>query len=92
MKAPEILAAAGEAFAEKNNLYGGNYKHFGQTMVSLFPQGLTLETEADWNRLGVFVHCVTKLSRYAANLQTDGHRDSAHDLMVYAAMLEELTI
>jgi hypothetical protein len=29
--------------------------------------------------------------RYGENLNKGGHQDSAHDLSVYAAMLEELT-
>ena len=44
-----------------------------------------------FNRLGVFVQCISKVARYASSLPKGGHLDSAHDLMVYAAMLEEVT-
>ena len=50
-----------------------------------------ITTPEDANRLHVFVAAVTKLQRYAHNWTRGGHADSAHDLQVYAAMLEEFT-
>ena len=87
--AADILTAGAETFRARNTIYGDNYKHFGEVMAAMHPGGVVIETAEQWNRLGVFVQCVSKLTRYAAN--TGGHKDSAHDLMVYAAMLEELT-
>lgn len=91
LNASELLEAAAATWRQRNALYGDNYKRFGAVMVALFPNGLTLDTVDDFNRLGVFVQCVSKLSRYAENISRGGHQDSAHDLAVYAAMLEELT-
>lgn len=88
---PELLESAAATYRQRNAQYGDNYKHFGPAAAALFPQGLTLRTADDWNRLGLFVHAFAKFSRYAANFSRGGHQDSAHDLSVYAAMLEELT-
>lgn len=88
---PEILQAAAKTFAQRSEIYGDNYKKFGRIMQVLFPEGLELRSPEDFNRLGVFVQCLSKLTRYAEQLELGGHQDSAHDLSVYAAMLEELT-
>ena len=88
---PEILREAANTFQLRNNLYGDNYKQFGHIMQVLFPDGLPCRTADDYNRLGLLVQCISKLTRYAANMPEGGHQDSAHDLCVYAAMLEEMT-
>jgi hypothetical protein len=88
---PDLLRAAAETYEQRNALYGDSYKNFGKVMDALFPNGLELSTVDDWNRMGVFNMIVSKVTRYAANLSTGGHSDSAHDLSVYASMLEELT-
>jgi hypothetical protein len=59
-------------------------------MKALFPDPLLLTTEQDWNRLGVFVQVLSKVSRYAENFNRGGHDDSLLDMAVYAAMLREL--
>ena len=91
--APDILAAAADTFRERNVTYGNNYKEFGKMFSALFPHGLSLPPNdyAAYNRLGLLVMCAVKLSRYANGLYEGGHVDSAHDLCVYAAMLEEMT-
>ncbi|HEY6020842.1 MAG TPA: hypothetical protein VIY48_13370, partial [Candidatus Paceibacterota bacterium] len=89
--APAILEEAAATYRERNKLYGDNYKHFGEAMSALFPNGLTIATVDEWNRLGIFVQLVSKAGRYANNFNIGGHVDSAHDACVYAAMLEELT-
>lgn len=91
MTVPEILVAAAKTQEQRNKLYGNSYKRFGTVMKALLPDGIELNTEDEWNRFGVFFHAVGKITRYAANLKTGGHKDSAHDLVVYGAMLEELT-
>lgn len=87
----QLLAAGAETFAKRNGLYGDSYLVFGQVMVAMLPGGIELSGEEAFNRFGVFAQCVGKLTRYAANLQAGGHQDSAHDLCVYAAMLESIT-
>lgn len=88
---PERLRAAANTYEERNKLYGDNYKNFGKVMEAMFPNGLVLAGANDWNRFGIFVQMVSKMTRYAINLSKGGHKDSAHDLAVYSAMLEELT-
>jgi len=88
---PEVLRDAAETFQMRHNLYGDNYKQFGHIMQAMFPDGLPCRTPDDYNRLGLLVQCISKLTRYAANMSEGGHQDSAHDLCVYAAMLEEVT-
>jgi len=88
---PEILRDCASTYEERNKIYGDNYKKFGHAMSAIFPNGLCLYTAEDFNRLGVFIQCLSKLTRYSEALTRGGHQDSAHDLSVYAAMLEELT-
>jgi hypothetical protein len=88
---PEILRKAATTYEERNRLYGDNYKKFGPVMEAIFPKGVALRSAEDHTRFGVFVQCVSKLTRYSENFDRGGHADSAHDLSVYAAMLEELT-
>lgn len=76
---------------QRGKLYGENCFVFGPVMMALFPGGMPLESEHDYNRLGVLVQIVSKLTRYAEQMKNGGHRDSAHDIIVYAAILEELT-
>lgn len=89
--AGDILKIAAETFRQRNALYGDNYHQFGVVMTAIFPDGVQPKSVEEWNRLGVLVQCVSKLTRYAQQWCSGGHRDSAHDLCVYAAMLEELT-
>lgn len=92
-RAPDALEAGAQTFRERNATYGDNYLSFGAVMTGMFPDGLKIEPgdAAAFTRLGVFIQCASKLTRYAQNLTRGGHADSAHDLMVYAAMLEEVT-
>jgi len=89
-RAPAYMREGAKTYEERNAVYGDNYVLFGDTMMSLFPQGLHVATAEDWNRLGILVQQVSKLSRYTANFHRGGHPDSTHDLMVYTAMLSEL--
>jgi hypothetical protein len=88
---PEILRSGAETYDQRNRIYGDNYKKFGHLMGFLFPDGIPVSTAEDHNRLGIFIQCLSKLTRYAESMKNGGHADSAHDLCVYAAMLEELT-
>lgn len=93
LRAPDLLAEGAKTFRQRNAIYGDTYLDFGQMCATLFPKGLHVETgDVDgFNRLGVFVQCLSKVARYSANINTGGHPDSAHDLMVYASMLQEVT-
>jgi hypothetical protein len=60
-------------------------------MHVLFPRGILITSPEDHNRFGAWYMAFNKLVRYAMQMETGGHPDSAHDAMVYSAMLEELT-
>ena len=93
MKNPaENLSAGAKTFQARNAVYGGSFLTFGGVMAALFPDGLKIEAgdRDSFNRLGVFVQIISKCCRYAAKFGSGGHQDSAHDLMVYAAILESL--
>lgn len=86
------MLAGARTYQQRNKLYGNNYKEFGRALLALFPQGElpTLRTAADVNRFTILSTCLAKLQRYAVNFGAGGHADSLHDLMVYAAMLQQL--
>lgn len=88
-----ILQAAAETFLAKNAEYGDNYLRFPRALLALFPGGTipAISTEEDASRLQLLIQILNKLTRYAEMLSAGGHRDSARDIIVYAAMLEEQT-
>lgn len=86
-EADEILAQAANTYKERNKLYGSNYLNVGEAMKAFFPNGVELKTSNDHVRFHLFCWIVGKLTRYA-NQWDEGHQDSIHDIVVYAAMLE----
>ena len=90
---PQKLRNAARTFEQRNAAYGNSYQRTGALLLALFPEGgiPATKTEQDAARLGHLLMAVMKLQRYALNFSNGGHKDSAHDLMVYAAMLEEST-
>jgi hypothetical protein len=89
---PEMLRDNAGIYEQRNQLYGDNYKRFGKIMAILFPSGLDLQNEDDFNRFGIFVQVVSKITRYAENFSRGGHDDSLDDNTVYSMMLKELDI
>lgn len=88
---PEILTAAAKTFKERNAIYGDNYKGMhGDLMTAFFPDGITLVDHKDQIRYAAFNAIVAKLSRYANQWNEGGHQDSIHDVINFAAMLEEI--
>lgn len=73
---------------ERNKVYGNNFEQFGSVIAELFPKGIDLKTPQDWNRLGIIVQIVSKLTRYAQNFNKGGHRDSLQDLSNYSMILQ----
>jgi len=86
----DFLKMATQTFKDRDKLYGSSYKTFGQLGIALFPQGLNLKTEKDFERFGILNMILSKLHRYAHNFTEQGHADSLIDLSVYAAMLNAL--
>jgi Domain of unknown function (DUF6378) len=84
-----ILEDMAAVFRERNKTYGDNYKAFGPLMAALFPHGIE-PAQLHSNEFGAFLMIAVKMSRLA----TGGlnHADSAHDIGVYAAMLESLIL
>lgn len=70
--------------------YGESYTTFGPFIAGLFPDGLTLATEADWGRFACLFEMVQKIHRYTQNFNRGGHADSLDDISVYAQMLARL--
>jgi hypothetical protein len=87
---PERLKKLGQLFADRNALYGDNYKNFGKVMIALFPEGIELKTESEFNRFCIFVQIVSKASRYSSMFKHGGHPDSLDDTAVYSQMLAEV--
>ena len=76
-------------FRERNKIYGDNYHQHGKVMMALFPNGVNLSTEKEWNRFGIINMIVSKLTRYSQNWP-ESHEDSIHDMGVYSFMLQSL--
>lgn len=85
----QLLQSALTTFQERNAVYGDNWRQYGTVMAMLYPGGLHLETPDDFAKFSIISHLVGKLTRYVH--QPKGHLDSAHDMIVYAAILEHLT-
>lgn len=88
MKAIDCIEAALKTFKERNAVYGDSYKRHGEVMAVLFPNGLKLLDEEDFNRFGILNMQVSKLIRYT-QAWNERHIDSSHDLGVYCFMQEE---
>lgn len=86
----QMLTECAGTYDQRNALYGDNYKRFGIIMLGLFPKGLTLRSPDDWNRIGLFVQAMSKVTRYAQNFEKGGHDDSLLDSSVYQQMLREV--
>ena len=86
---PEMLRESADVFEQRSALYGDNYKHFGKAMMGVFPNGLTLSTEKEWNKIGILVQIVAKITRIGQQFPKI-HEDSCIDTSVYSTMLREL--
>ena len=89
---PEMLRDAAGIYEQRSQLYGDNYKRFGHVMEALFGD-VMLHVRPDpgyWNRIGLLVQIVSKLTRYVENFNRGGHKDSLDDTAVYTMMLQEI--
>ena len=80
-----------QTYAERAMTYGPSWLRHGAVMAALFPVGVTLKTAEEFNRYAKVDNVAMKLARYCGSFDNGGHKDSAHDIIVYAAMLEALT-
>lgn len=83
----EILAEMAKTFKERNAVYGDNYRMVAKLMAVLFPHGLPPDLFTK-DQFHLFELIIVKLSRFAISNLT--HRDSVHDMAVYAAMIESV--
>lgn len=88
-RVPQMLRELARIHDERGTIYGDNYKHGGLALLAMFPKGIVLETEEEFNRFHLLVYLYGKLSRYARTVKTGGHVDSLDDLAVYAMLLQE---
>jgi len=87
----KIISDSGKTFTGRSKIYGEAYKNIGPMMKSVFPEGVTLLTEGDFSRFYALLMTMNKMNRYASRIESGGHQDSAHDAVVYSAMLESFT-
>ena len=83
------LESAAQTFRDRNSAYGSAYLKSGAVMAALFPGGVKLLSPGDHVRFFMIRMIVSKLTRYAGTFADGGHKDSIHDAVVYAAMLED---
>tara|TARA_R110000796_G_scaffold182231_3_gene298756 strand:+ start:1665 stop:1964 length:300 start_codon:yes stop_codon:yes gene_type:complete len=81
------MEQAHKTFKDRGKQYGQSYVQCGEVMQILFPNGIKLDTADDLNRMSLLNMVVNKLIRYS-NMWDKPHKDSIHDLGVYAFMLE----
>jgi len=88
MGVPEILEGMAQTFRERGAIYGDNWALPGKVLAALFGGELPEDISVTDTKFGLFYHMINKICR----LSTTGlsHEDSAHDIAVYAAKLEEL--
>jgi hypothetical protein len=84
----EILGDSQDTYVQRNAVYKDNFLVVGQLMKILFPEGVKLETEHDFNRWHIFELIIVKLTRYTQNYATGGHEDSITDMIPYLAILQ----
>lgn len=88
LEVAEILEDMARTWRERNAVYGDNWAMVGKLMVVMFPKGVQLKETGDYDVWHLFELMIVKLSRFAiSGLQ---HKDSIHDLAVYAAMVEAI--
>jgi len=85
----EILCAAADLFASRNAEYGNAFKNHPRILFELLGP-VELKTIEDFERFTRISAIISKLNRYCKNFQKGGHHDSARDLVVFSAMLQEL--
>jgi len=90
MKPDAQLIQLADLFKERNQQYGNSYKETGKVFEALFPNGIKIDGELDFNRFCILVQIVGKLNRYCNNFAMPLSSDHLKDISVYATMLLEL--
>ena len=82
---PEILEGMAATFRERNEVYKDNYKVCADVMAALFPEGVPPDIAHSYE-FGLMYMVIGKLTRFVASDLK--HADSAHDMAIYAALIE----
>lgn len=94
MKTKDILDSLKKAEAviiERSDEYENAHIVHAEVLAAMFPNGIELKSISDFSKFATLNMCVAKTTRYAMNFNKGGHKDSALDLISYAAMLEVKT-
>lgn len=83
----DILAQAADTFRARNAVYKDNFKIVGEVLDALHG-AKTLHDKDDYELWHLWELLVVKLTRFAVSDLT--HKDSIHDIIVYAAMIESI--
>ena len=84
----EVMKDMLATFQERGKVYKNNYLIIGKALEQMFPDGISLKTADDHNRWHLFLMVMIKATRLANTALS--HKDSAHDMAVYAAMFAGL--
>ncbi|KKM64274.1 hypothetical protein LCGC14_1502980 [marine sediment metagenome] len=91
MGVQEILMLAIAEYDLRDSTYGETWRRTGEVYAAMFPEGINLRSAEEFQRYQMFSLAFGKLIRYANNIASGGHEDSALDLINYAAMLLHAT-
>lgn len=86
---PDIkLHELADLFKSRNAEYGNTYMDHGDALLAIFHGRIPeITNPKDAARIGVINMLVSKLCRYTANWDKNGHIDSLDDISVYSQML-----
>lgn len=81
-----------KTYRERGKTYKNGHEVHAQILQLLLPDGFSFNDPRKSTQFVLLNMCITKLVRYGMVLNDQhGHVDSAHDLSVYATMLESYT-
>lgn len=83
--AADLLEEVITTMRERNATYKDSYKGAARILKAMFPAGITVTSEAEFERLHLIQQLASKLARAANSGFT--HRDSVIDISGYSAML-----
>lgn len=83
------LTELANIFKDRNKLYKDNYRTTGAVIKSMFPDGVFLRTEEEFNRFYLFVMLIHKMTRAFKAFPYKSHDDSLDDLAVYSQLLRD---
>lgn len=86
---PDRLIELANIFKDRNKSYKDNYRTTGSVIKSMFPDGVFLRTEEEFNRFYLYVMLIHKMTRAFKTFPSKSHDDSLDDLAVYSQLLRD---